>query len=197
MSPSQTTSTLLESLRSPHDDAAWRRFDARYRPVLIDFARSLGLDPHDAEDIAQKASMAFCKAHREGKYARTGRLKNWLLTVAHNEIADFCAERARRPLPTGQRTATADILATVRDPDTISTIWERQWQAHAVRECLRRASTQFSPRDMRVFESLTLEGRTVDDVAEATSLSRDAVYQVKHRVLAYLCQAREELESGG
>ena len=47
-----TTTVLLEGLLDSGNEAVWREFDARYRPIIVGFARTLGLDPDDAADVA-------------------------------------------------------------------------------------------------------------------------------------------------
>ena len=42
------TTALLEALLDPADDEIWQDFDRRYRPILIAFARRLGLPDEDA-----------------------------------------------------------------------------------------------------------------------------------------------------
>jgi len=39
----QTTTKLLEELKDEANADAWNEFDTRYRPILIGFARRLGL----------------------------------------------------------------------------------------------------------------------------------------------------------
>ena len=50
---SKTTTAMLAALHDPSDAATWAEFDARYRPVLIGFARNFGLA--DAE-VAHRAA---------------------------------------------------------------------------------------------------------------------------------------------
>ena len=90
-----TSLTLLEGLRTNEDAAAWRRFDERYRPLLIDVSLRLGLGRHDADDAAQRTILSFIKAYQKGQYdPDRGRLRSWLLGIAKNEIAEIHAERA-------------------------------------------------------------------------------------------------------
>ena len=51
---SRTTSAMLAALHDPKAEEAWAVFDARYRPVLIGFARNLGLSDEEAADVAQE-----------------------------------------------------------------------------------------------------------------------------------------------
>ena len=45
-----TRASLLLRIRDPKDNAAWKEFDAIYRPMLQRFARTMGLGAADAED---------------------------------------------------------------------------------------------------------------------------------------------------
>src|ERR1700730_17634212 len=49
-----TSVSLLQQLRgAPHDDA-WERFVCQYRPLLLYWARRLGLQDQDAADLVQE-----------------------------------------------------------------------------------------------------------------------------------------------
>ena len=193
---SRTSTTLLEALREPADTVAWSRFDARYRPVLLEFARRLGLSEHDAEDVTQKATVTFCKAHREGRYERTGRLRNWLLSVVRNEIRHFFEQQRRQPLKIAGCADPSEMLAVLEASPSLSRIWEREWEKHVVEQCLDRLDRQFSTRDVRIFRMLALRGESTDAVAGEVGLSCEAVRQVKHRVLNYMRSIRDEIELG-
>ena len=67
---SKTTTAMLDALHNPSDVATWEEFDQRYRPVLIGFARNLGLDDADAADVAQDTLARFLEQYRDGKYER-------------------------------------------------------------------------------------------------------------------------------
>lgn len=53
MSQNTTPASLLERLREPGDQEAWRRFVQLYTPLLFRAARRLGLPPEDASDLVQ------------------------------------------------------------------------------------------------------------------------------------------------
>ena len=90
-----TTTALLEGLFDPANQELWRHFDERYRPVIIAFARRLGVEPTDAADIAQETLVQFLRDYREGKYDRNrGRLHCWIIGIAKHRIADQFRLRA-------------------------------------------------------------------------------------------------------
>ena len=66
----RTTTALLEGLFDSDNELAWSHFDARYRPIVIAFARKLGLSESDAGDVAQETILQFLKEYKEGKYDR-------------------------------------------------------------------------------------------------------------------------------
>jgi DNA-directed RNA polymerase specialized sigma24 family protein len=91
-----TTTQLLEDLKTTDAESAWTEFCSHFQPVVIDFAKKLGLSNVEAEDAAQETMTAFFKAFREGKYdPAKGRLSNWLFGIAKRVILNL---RGRQPL---------------------------------------------------------------------------------------------------
>ncbi len=196
MDSGNTSLTLLRGLGDPNNSAAWERFDAIYRPMLVKFGLHLGLDPTDAEEAAQRTTVAFCRAFQEGKYDQNkGRFRNWLLGIARHEISDLRAERARQPMTPAQRSSINDALALLSDSESLSSIWEREWRDHILSLCLQRAKRSFTQRDIRVFEMLTGERMSADQVAQQMGMKPAAVYQVKHRILKFMGEVKAELEN--
>ena len=59
MENTRTTTAMLDALHDPENALVWETFDKRYRPILIGFARNLGLSEQDAADIAQETLTRF------------------------------------------------------------------------------------------------------------------------------------------
>jgi DNA-directed RNA polymerase specialized sigma24 family protein len=82
-----TNTYLLVGLKDSANERVWAEFCARYRPVLLSFARRLGLTEDDAQDAAQETLQAFADGYPPGQYARDkGGLRNWLYGIARNQI---------------------------------------------------------------------------------------------------------------
>ena len=72
----RTNTVLLLGLAEPDNQAAWSEFDARYRPVLVAFARRLGMQEAEAQDVAQDTLLRAVQDFRQGKFdAARGRLR--------------------------------------------------------------------------------------------------------------------------
>ena len=180
----RTTTALLEDLHDPANQAVWGEFDARYRPVLVGFARRLGLGEEDAADAAQETLIKFLRSYQAGKYDRgRGRLSSWIIGIARHCIIDQQrAWAARREARGGS--ALADLPAHDR--------LEEFWDAECKREIARRAiqtlreSTRIDARTIQAFELLAFEQRSPAEVAAELNMTTNDVYLAKHRCLKRL-----------
>ena len=57
-----TQHTLIARLRDPNDEIAWTRFEQGYRELVVRFAMKQGLQPSDAEDVAQAVFQSLLSA---------------------------------------------------------------------------------------------------------------------------------------
>lgn len=189
----QTTSTLLlERLRATGDEAIWRAFDARYRPLLERFARRLGVPEADAPDVAQEALSRFVDAYRRGGFHRDrGRLRQWIYGIARNVATDAIRASIRRGGALG-----GSAVQRIETPDRAAEIWEQEAAEHLVREGMQvmRDTCRFDPQTLRAFERHALDRQPAAVVATELGTSVEKVYVAKHRCLTRLRAIVAELE---
>lgn len=187
----RTTTELLAALHDPADDAAWLRFDARYRPILVGFARGLGCDDADAADVAQETLTRFVREYREGKYQRDrGRLRSWLLTIARYRVMDLRRHAARHPAM-----AAGTAIVNLEDEAELTVLWDREQRSAMLREALAQLrESRTSDRTITAFELLVIQQQSAADVAEALDMTRHDVYVAKSRVAERLRGIMEQLE---
>lgn len=186
-----TTTVLLESLRDTRNAAAWEEFDARYRRVIEDFARSLGLRDEDAGEVAQQTLADFSHSYRSGRYERgKGRLHSWIIGIAQNKVADVYRAKARGP---GQASET--VMGDLSDANRLTQLWDAQLRQNILRRALERlqSETNLDARTIRAFEMVALRGVTVEAAATECGMKASDVYVAKHRALAKLRQIVSEL----
>src|SRR5581483_7290468 len=80
-----TSPSLLEQLRQPTNQAAWRRFVQLYTPLLHHWARRLGLQDHDAENLVQEVLLTLLDVLPRFNYQPGKRFRGWLWTVTLNK----------------------------------------------------------------------------------------------------------------
>ncbi|MBW8039883.1 MAG: sigma-70 family RNA polymerase sigma factor [Planctomycetes bacterium] len=189
-----TTTQVLEELRTSPEAEAWHRFCDHFRPVMVKFAKQLGLSATDAEDAAQEIMLQFFKAFREGKYDREkGRLSNWLFGVAKRVILNL---RGHQPLERliADKTTGTSFWDLIQDDHSIKQSWDAQWRQMVLAKCLDQARREFNPKVFEAFELYAIQDKTVDEVAQRFKMSRNAVYIAKSRVLSRLRQLEQQFE---
>jgi RNA polymerase sigma factor (sigma-70 family) len=197
-----TTTELLDSLKDAGNAAVWTQFDARYRPVLIGFARHLGLHNEDAADVAQQALLEFIRDFRAGRYERgRGRLSSWLISIARNRAVDLQRSMGRRRAVGGE--SVIDRLpaqeetshAALQDPGTLSAIWESERRQAILAAALEhlRTHTKTNEKTLQAFELVAVRGVPPEAVARECGMSVDEVYVAKNRVTKQLRAVVEEM----
>ncbi len=92
------------------DVNAFEQLHDRYARRLLGFLRALGVEPHAADDLAQRA---WCRAiERLTQYGGRGRYRSWLFTIAYrlwvDEIDRVGHQGPHSPIGAMAEQATAD-----------------------------------------------------------------------------------------
>lgn len=188
-----TTTALLDSLMDGEDEATYRAFDDRYRPIITGFAIRLGLGPQDAADVAQETLMQFLRDYREGKYDRgRGRLGAWVIGIARHRVYDVKRAQARRRERRGE-----SAIVELPDGARLTRIWDEECRQAILRDALKRLRevTRTDPRTIDAFVRHVIDRQPPETVAKELGITVQAVYLAKHRCTARLRSIVEELES--
>jgi RNA polymerase sigma-70 factor (ECF subfamily) len=188
-----TTATVLQNLRDFDNRDAWQSFADRFRAPVVSFARSMGLAPVDAEDVAQETLVAFAQAYKDGKYDPSkGRLSRFLFGIAYRQSL-----RARRSVggPGNVVTPGSGVLSQIPDEQTATGIWDTEWERTLLERCLQQVRAEVEPETFRAFELVVREEKTPDEAANTLNVTVKSVYNAKHRVLKRIRELRESFES--
>ncbi len=189
----KTTTRLLEDLLNPSDDEVWNELDARCRPIIVGFARRLGLREEDAADVAQETLTRFLGSYRRGGYDRKqGRLRSWIMGIAKHVIADTYRSKADRRDWRGH--SGLDMLA---DDEHLTAIWESERKLTIVARAMKevRANSRTSKKSIQAFEAVAFHQRSPDEVANELGMTRHDVYVAKHRLTERLREIVARLTS--
>src|SRR5271167_1212996 len=97
----ETPATLLERLRQPFEPEAWARFVSLYTPVILSWGRRVGLQEHDAADLAQEVFVTLLQVLPTFSYDRHQSFRSWLRTVTLNKWRNTRKQR-EHPVLRGQ-----------------------------------------------------------------------------------------------
>jgi len=184
-----TQRTLLQRLRDPADEAAWQLFEARYRDLVVRFARSRGQQQADAEDIAQAVlASLFALFRAPGKPfeydPQRGRFRDYLFRCVRNAITRH-ATRQKTLSGTGVARpidSTDGLLTDIPAPDSNETSnWESEWMDHHYRLALATVRLTFEPVSIDVFERC-LRGDAIREIADSMAMTEQGVHKIKQRI---------------
>jgi RNA polymerase sigma-70 factor, ECF subfamily len=182
---SDTPASLLERLRDPDAEEAWGRFVELYSPLLLYWARRIGLREPDASDLVQEVFVVLLRKLPEFQYDARKGFRNWLRTVALNRWREM---RRRQPQPA---TAGADGLNDVPDPAVEEPFWEVEYRQQLARRLLEVMRNEFEPTTWQACWQCVVESRPAAEVGKELGISPGAVRMAKFRVLSRL---RRELD---
>jgi RNA polymerase sigma factor (sigma-70 family) len=192
----RTTTRLIEDLRDPSNVAAWFAFDARYRPVLIAFARKLGFSQDDATELAQQTLAEFSRCYNDGRYQREqGRLSSWLIGIARNVGSAMRRKRGGAGERVGGDTMIAQMPDDMPDEQHLTQVWRKEREHAILAEAMTilRASARMEEHTFRAFELFALRGVPAEEVAGQCGIGVDSVYVIKNRLTTRLREIVAEI----
>jgi RNA polymerase sigma-70 factor (ECF subfamily) len=169
---------LLERLQQPTEQRAWDRFVQLYTPLLSLWARRLGLQDHDADDLVQDVFTVLVRKLPEFRYDPQQRFRGWLWTVTVNKFR----ERRRQAV----LAAAGAPLPEEAEPDVAEVISETEYREYLGRRALELMRAELEPATWQAFWEYVINERTAADVARELNMTENAVYLTKGRVLRLL-----------
>ncbi len=185
-----THTGFLARMTDGSDFETWRRVDRTYRPIILGFARRLGLSHEDAADIAQETLLCFYRDYQRGRWDRSrGRLSSWLLTIARCRVMDLRRKVVNREFRLG-----STAIRMLPDEPTMDRLWDEEHERVVLRKAWERllAHSNIEQRTLSAFQLYAVEGRSVRCVAQELGMKPQDVYLAKNRVATRL---REEVKT--
>lgn len=178
-----TSVSLLDRLRGPTlSESAWSDFVELYTPLLHEWARRVGVPPHDAGDLVQEVFVLLLRKLPEFQYTAGphGSFRGWLRTVLVNKWREL---NRRKALPVAGGT---DLAEAALADDDVEAFTEREYRQALLRQALVLMQSEFQPGTWRACWGHVVEGRPAADVASELGTTPGAVRVSSSRVLARL-----------
>jgi RNA polymerase sigma-70 factor (ECF subfamily) len=178
-----TSSSLLAQLAGSTGPGPWARFVELYTPLLVLWARRLGLHEHDAADLVQDLFAVLVVKLPLYRRAPAHSFRSWLRTVLLNRWRNQV--RAAR----GVRAGGHDSLDNLADPEPANDLEEREYRSHLAHRALQLIQRDFHETTWKAFWEHVVVDRPAEQVSAELGVSVNAVYLAGSRVLRRL---REE-----
>ena len=184
-----TRSSVLRAVANTENEAAWQRLFDLYAGFIFSIARSKGLNDADAEDIVQIAFTDLARNLPTFQYDRAkGKFRSYLAGLVHWRVMD--------KLKAGKRDAELkasfweEAKSAASGDDAFA---EREWQAAALEEALRRIKPDVNPEHYAAFVASAIEGQDTEAVTKLYGISSDNLYQIRKRLTVKLRETVEQV----
>jgi len=197
-----TSPTLLAGIGRGNSNA-WERLVACYKPTIMAWCRSKGLDEASSLDVVQETFLSVSKSL--SKFQSTpgsGAFRAWLWRITQYRILDQRRQRHRQPHGIGG-SSIAEKLALVADSHLYgqsssialrSAFAESPFAESPFSAALEKFSQSYESRIWQAFLRTAVDGRSTEEVAAEFNMSAVGVRQLRSRILRRL---RTELEPFG
>ena len=174
-----TRSSVLRAVANTENEAAWQRLFDLYAGFVFSIARSKGLKPEDADDIVQVVFTDLARNLPTFQYDRAkGKFRSYLVGLVHWRVMDrLKAGKRDMELKANFLEETQSFASP--DDDGFA---EREWQAAALEEALRRIKPDVNPEHYAAFVASAIEGQNTEVVMRLYCLTRDNLYQIRKRL---------------
>ena len=177
-----TRSSVIRAVADTENEAAWNRLFDFYAGFIFSIARSKGLNEENADDVVQAVFIDLIKKMPGFEYDRAkGKFRSFLTTITHWRIND---KKRNFKRDIDLKEAFANEYPILSSGDKVFA--EREWQAAALKEALRRIKPDVRPDHYAAFVASAVEGQDTETVINLYGLSRDNLYQIRKRLTAKL-----------
>lgn len=193
---SRTRLSLLHRLRQNDDTAAWKEFVDSYAPKIHAWCRRWGLQPADAEDVAQNVMLQMSRQMQSFEYQPGGSFRKWLKTVTYRAWCDFQTSRLRHPQGSGHPHVQAMLDSVTARDDFVDDL-TRDNDRDLLHTALLMVGDKVQPRHFQVFRLMALEGLSGAETAAQLGLSPGNVFVIRGRVQKLIMDMVRRLDEEG
>jgi RNA polymerase sigma-70 factor (ECF subfamily) len=177
--------TLLERLKAENAHEAWEEFFALYWRPIVGYARKIGLDRAQADDVLQETMITLMRILPAFTLNRErGSFRNFLFTIVHRRSLHLLRRRRNEGAAFGTTGHNLETLAGAQPEPSALAAWRESLVAEGLR--LLRADPALGTETFAVFHAYAVEGRPAEEVARDFGTSRNNVYRIKNRLLKRL-----------
>lgn len=190
----ETRESLILRLENPGDVLAWEEFVAIYRPVIYRLGLARGLQPADAEDLAQQVLVSVAEKISDWEFdPQRAKFRTWLARMVRNASINMLT-RHRHDRGTGGTTAMLLINGRPAADAQDSEIFELETKRELYRRGIDEIRDEFQSVTWEAFWLTAVEGLSAAEAAKQVGRSIGAVYVARSRIMTRLQQKIEALQ---
>ena len=187
----ETSTTLLRDIAADTQHARWTEFYDRYRPLMLEYMGNR-FPNLNADEAIQDTLIALTKVLPDYRYVpgEKGAFHNYLIGILKRKALLMIQAESRRSVQERQYAEKCELPTSEQDPG--EQIWRESLMEIALQQLL--ADESIHGRTKQVFKRIAVNGEKPEDVARSFGITRNAVDQMKNRMVAKLWTIVAELE---
>jgi len=180
-----TSSTLLDMLKSSENERAWDLLTNLYSPLIRRWLKSFQSRVSDEDDVVQEVLIQVSRKITTFDLGqRTGSFRNWLKKITINCLRNYQRKRANRLKVVGGSDFDG-FIGELEDPHSaISQKWDREHESYVLRYLLKTVEPKFKPATWKAFYETAVKSRSAKEVAQELDTTPGAIHTSRSRVLA-------------
>ena len=191
LSAPETSTTLLRDIAADTQHIRWTEFYNRYRPLMLEYMGNR-FPNLNADEAMQDTLIALTKILPDYRYVpgEKGAFHNYLIGILKRKALLMIQAESRRSVQERQYAEKRELPTSEQDPG--EQIWRESLMEIALQQLL--ADESIHGRTKQVFKRIAVNGEKPEDVARSFGLTRNAVDQMKNRMVAKMRTIVAELE---
>ena len=187
----ETSTTLLRDLAADTQHVRWTEFYNRYRPLMEEYMGNR-FPNLDAGEAIQNTLIALTKVLPDYRYVpgEKGAFHNYLIGILKRKALLMIQAENRRTEQERRYAERRELSTSEQDPG------EQKWRESLMEVALQQllADESIHGRTKQVFRRIAVNGEKPEEVARSFGLTRNAVDQMKNRMVAKMRAIVSELE---
>ena len=177
---------LQQHVSEEVDQSAWETFVGLYTPLMLHWARKVGLKPADAADLIQEVLSIVFRRLPDLKYNRQGSFRGWLRTVTLNKYRE---RRRIKTLPIVDESASfVEGLASVTHAEST---WDLDYGRLLLTQAMDQMQCDFEPETWQALLAVMRENLSVEQASKQHDVSPWTIYSARSRLMRRL---RDQLD---
>ena len=186
-----TSTTLLRDLAADTQHVRWTEFYNRYRPLMQEYMGAQ-FPKLNADEAIQDTLIALTKVLPDYRYVpnEKGAFHNYLIGILKRKALLMIQTENRRVEQEQRYAEKRELPTSKKDVD------EQNWRESLMEIALQQllADESIHGRTKQVFKRTAVNGEKPEDVARSFGLTRNAVDQMKNRMITKMRMIVAELE---
>ena len=190
----ETRESLIAQIRDPEDQDAWNQFVGIYRPIVQRLAIRRGLQPANAQDLAQQVLISV--AGSIGRYQTSSspvRFRHWIRRVARNAIINALTRQPADVAAGGSD--VLNLLDEVPQPDQLTAdMIAFEYRRELYLRAAEMVQVDVANDTWVAFEMTVFDGVSVEAASGELGKSVGSIHAARSRVMKRLRDAVRTLE---